>query len=115
MLKTVLSVNALIARVRNPSQFTLDEGTPQGPKSGAGSDFSVIALQTIGGSSVPSSSKAGGRARGKGSTAGAVTIERSWLVESNSRSMLFPDDGHSEEPILGGTGGAERDSDVERL
>lgn len=46
---------------------------------------------------------------------GVVKIERSWKVETNSRSNIFPDDGSdSEELMLGSFGVAEVHPDLER-
>lgn len=78
-------------------------------RSGSGgtnnSGFSMIALQTIGGSSVLA------RAGRKGSQCkdvedDVVKVERSWRVESNtqsetSRNMVFPGEAASEEHMLG--------------
>lgn len=85
----------------------------QRPSDFGGSKHSMMALQTIGGSSAPSRSgggKAGG-ASGKNLNAGGVKIERSWKIESNSRDTLFPDERESEEHILGSTGVAEVEVD----
>ncbi|CAN8101236.1 unnamed protein product [Discula destructiva] len=72
----------------------------------------MIALQTIGGSSVPLKTRA--KATGRQADAAGVKVDRSWKVESNTRSMLFPDDADSEENILCGTGIAEIDLELER-
>lgn len=79
-----------------------------------GSKFSVMALQTIGGSSVPSKTRNKSCANEMGS--GGVQVQRSWRVESNSRSVIFSlDDAESdEEHILGGIVMAEVDPDAER-
>lgn len=80
---------------------------------GTSPNFAVMALQTIGGSFVPS--KGGSKTpMRQGDDAGVVKIERTWKVESNSRSKMFPDDGDSEELTLGSFGIAEVDPDPER-
>lgn len=73
-----------------------------------------MALQTIGGSSLVSKGAGNMTSTKERNDSGVVKIERSWKVESNSRSRLVPDDGDSEELILGSIGFAEVDSDLER-
>lgn len=77
-----------------------------GPDSG----FSVIALQTIGGSSFINKS---GRKDSvlKNVDGGVVKVERSWRVESDS---FILDDGASEEHMLGGAGRAKAKPDDQR-
>lgn len=79
-----------------------------------GSNFSVMALQTIGGSSVPSKKPDQGSAQGVDSK--GVKVQRSWRVESSSRSIIFGlDDAESdEEHILSGRVVAEMDRDIAR-
>lgn len=79
-----------------------------------GPNFDVMALQTIGGSSVPSKSQSKGFK--KEVDIGGVHIQRSWRVESNSRSTLFhlEDTESDEEQILGGATLAKVDQDLDR-
>ncbi|KAF3764184.1 hypothetical protein M406DRAFT_258120 [Cryphonectria parasitica EP155] len=78
--------------------------------SGAGAGFSVIALQTIGGSTA--NHKKAGRSAGADVEDGVVTVQRSWRVESNARSVVFPGDDESEEHILGNSGRGEADNRI---
>lgn len=74
--------------------------------------FSVIALQTIGGSSVHAKGGGGGGRKDsswKDVDGDAVKVERSWRVESKSRSAVFPGDAASDEHILGDAGVADVD------
>lgn len=83
-----------------------------GKSSRDGSGFSVIALQTVGGSSViPKGSRKGSTMDADG---GVVKVERSWRVESDSRSVMFPTDDASEEYILGNVGAAVADPEQQR-
>lgn len=79
---------------------------------GVGSGFSVIALQTVGGSSVVPKSSRKDSIMDMDGGGGVVKVERSWRVESDSRSVVFPaDDSASEEYILGSAGAAGADSE----
>lgn len=82
----------------------------------SGGGFSVIALQTIGGSSVNKGGGAKATAIGVelGDTDdqevdGEIKVQRSWRVESDSRSVVLSGDATSEEHILGCSGSAEAD------
>lgn len=95
------------------SRFSSHKTSQEQTMHNAGSSFNVMALKTIGGSAVPSKNRE--KTCGKQHDAKGVQIERSWKVELNSRSILFPDDGESEEHILGSTGVAQFESpDLER-
>lgn len=80
-----------------------------------GSNFSVMALQTIGGSSVPSKKQDQSSAQ-EVESGGGVKVQRSWRVDSSSRSILFGlDDADSdEEHMLSGIVVAEVDRDIGR-
>lgn len=73
-----------------------------------------MALQTIGGSSVPS--KKHDQGSSKELDPGSVQVQRSWRVESSSRSILFGlyDAESDEEHILSDTVVAEIDRDIAR-
>lgn len=73
-----------------------------------------MALQTIGGSAVPL--KTQNKGSKKEVDPGGVQVQRSWRVESNSRSTLFGLDEveSDEEHILGGIVVAEVDRDLDR-
>lgn len=90
----------------------------QSRSDGAKSGFSVIALQTVGGSSVPAKSSGAGSRKNsaKDLDAGVVKVERTWRVESKYRSTVtatFPGETASEEHILGQEAGVA-DADPER-
>lgn len=75
-----------------------------------------MALQTIGGSSVPSKKQEQDSPSAKEVDARGVQVQKSWRVESSSRSILFGlDDADSdEEHILSRTVVAEVDRDLGR-
>lgn len=95
------------------SRISTNKSKQEASRVAGGSNFSVMALQTIVGSSVPS--KSANLNASKGASSGGVQVQRSWRVESSSRSTLYPDDVESdEEHILGSVGLADADPDLER-
>lgn len=90
----------------------------QSRSEGAKSGFSVIALQTVGGSAVPARSGGGGSRKDSANSldAGVVKVERSWRVESKYRSpttATLSGETASEEHILGQEAGVA-DADLEQ-
>ncbi|KAJ4397469.1 hypothetical protein N0V93_001698 [Gnomoniopsis smithogilvyi] len=109
-------LNSVIGNVKTAvtSRISSKNSKEEASRVAKGFNFDIVALQTIGGSAVPSKTQMPGC--NKEIDPGAVHVQKSWRVESNSRSTLFGlDDAESdEERILGGIVLAEVDRDVDR-
>lgn len=114
MVLTHLSVNNIVGKVKTAvtSRSSSNKSQKQTPGFVGVSNYSIMALQTIGGSSVPSKSVD----KNKDIESGRVQIQRSWRVESNSRStLLLPDEAEGDEDhILSGMVAAQVNRDLER-